>query len=657
MEPLLGIISITALILSTLMLCRIIKPEKPVSFIAWGFLVLTGQIVVIAFILSALNLLSYVYYWTAFNVSIFLLVLGTTILNGNYRRSVFKKISIREGIIAIKRWHRELPQFEKVILTFLIIIVLIINIINFAVVISTAPHTWDGMALFLARAAHFLQRNNISYYDAGYVQQLSMQKNSEILMIYALVVSGYNENLTQLIQFIAYWIAAIVVYGISREIGLNRSAGLFAALVFSLLIECIMQSTTVRNDMLITAYIGSITYALFAFKNSRKRNYLIMAGMGIGLSLGVKASMVVVFPSLIVIAVTLMFLENHDPFISNLKSIALLIVVSIFFIGIFALPAGYLENQRVFGHPLGPKSFRELHSFKGQDAGYIISNGTKHLLKKYGFDILALDGLPPIKLVKEIQSWIRYIPKTFIMASGIDLQDDQEFLWTYDMPPYSHEDYSSLGVFGFAFLWPVMFLSILGIIKSPYAKVLSIAMIMFIFMHAYSGGYVNGGRGRWAIYGAVFISPLAGYLFLAKNVLLRVYLSTIIAIGCLAGLTSVLFRYRSPILTSQSVFLQDRITQILRDAPVFQKPITSFEEIVPPGVMVATCINENSYEYPLFGYKLTRTIIPLNSFCRGLQPVPEEADYLLWADDFDEIFNRRRDDIHLGKDWWLRKLR
>ncbi len=203
---------------------------------------------------------------------------------------------------------------------------------------------------------------------------------------------------------------------------------------------------------------------------------------------------------------------------------------------------------------------------------------------------------------------------------------------------------------------PAVVLLLLGVIKSSDGRVLAIAFILTVISHAYSGDYPISGK-RWAMYGFILASPLAAYLFVIKNKVFKIYLMLIIGLGCLSGLTSVLFRYRSPILTRQSVFLQDRLSQILRGGPIFQEPIRSFEEIVPAGAVVATYINENSYEYPLFGYKLTRTIIPLNSFWRGLQPVPENADYLLWADDFNGVFSRNEADIHLGKDWYLRKLK
>ena len=77
-----------------------------------------------------------------------------------------------------------------------------------------------------------------------------------------------------------------------------------------------------------------------------------------------------------------------------------------------------------------------------------------------------------------------------------------------------------------------------------------------------------------------------------------------------------------------------------------------FEETVPADAVVAVCLEPNSYEYPLFGERRTRRLIPINSFRNGVQPIPPEADYLVYN------FSRSRPspyfdprDVRLGRDW------
>jgi hypothetical protein len=79
---------------------------------------------------------------------------------------------------------------------------------------------------------------------------------------------------------------------------------------------------------------------------------------------------------------------------------------------------------------------------------------------------------------------------------------------------------------------------------------------------------------------------------------------------------------------------------------------------VPIDAKVAVYLKSDTtyspFEYPLFGEKLTRTIIPINSFVNGLIPIPENADYLLY--DLGYPCANVSDDEYLGYDWYLRKL-
>jgi len=346
---------------------------------------------------------------------------------------------------------------------------------------------------------------------------------------------------------------------------------------------------------------------------------------------------------------------------------------------ILTAPSAYWDNYRIFNHPLGPEEFRKVNSYEGKPLSFILPAGAKHLLRQ-GFDFLTLDGLPALPLVWNAQNALRYPLRVLTAALGIDLEENLVHPWFYFPPPHSHEDYSSWGILGWSLVWPALFLAIIGVKKHRGLGLLVLAALAFIITHAFSGVYDFGGRARYLLPATVLALPAAGWWFYARSRALKIYLAVFVALGCVSAVTAVLFRYRSPVWFDQSVFLRgrltpdqqevwppptrrasiflmDRLSQVLRDAPVFGERIWNYEHLVPPAATVAAALNPNSVEYPLFGLRLTRKIIPLNSFHRGLQPIPPEADYLLWADDFAEIFNRGEGDIHLGRDWWLRRLK
>jgi hypothetical protein len=102
-----------------------------------------------------------------------------------------------------------------------------------------------------------------------------------------------------------------------------------------------------------------------------------------------------------------------------------------------------------------------------------------------------------------------------------------------------------------------------------------------------------------------------------------------------------------------SLFDMHRDRQLVFNNQKYFPALESFNDLVPEDAVVALFLYPNSFEYPLFGPGFTRTLIPINSFYEGPQPIPEEAQYLLYARGYPCAEDGDR---HLGADWYLRKL-
>ncbi len=651
--------------------CRLSRTERGADWVIFSFVFLCAQIVATGLVLSTFVRLNSASCWAA--SSLFLAAISAGIF---FFRRPPPGLSLIRGIALIRGWWRSLPRRERMVLRIILSAMAVVGLLNASVVLFSAPQTWDNLAYRLARVAYYLQHEHIGFFDANYVQQVAVQKNCSILMLFTMLVSGRNENLAQIWQFLAYWTATASVFGISREIGLKRSAALLAAGVFSLLTVCLMQSTTTQSDMLLAAFSGCVVYSLLSYRRRPRIVWLIIAALGIGLGWGIKASFSLFMPSLLLIVAYVFFRRGRRFGIRGLAHFTLFVLPAVL---ILALPAAYLDNYRLFNHPLGPEEFRKVNSYEGRPLPFILRAGTKHLLRQGG-DFLTLDGLPALPAVWDLQNGLRQPLRVLTSLAGIDLERGLVHPWFYFPPPHSHEDYSSWGVLGWALAWPALLLAAAGVSRRRGSGILALSALIFIVVHSFSGIYDFGGRARYLLPATVLALPATGGWFYARSRVLKIWLFLFVVIGCLSALTAVLFRYRSPILFGQSVWLRgrlspaqeetwplplysrsifsmDRMSQVLRDVPVFDAAIRNYERLVPADAVVAAALNPNTVEYLLFGPGLTREIIPLNSFHRGLQPIPTDADYLLWADDFDEIFNRGEDDIHLGKDLWLRRLR
>jgi hypothetical protein len=109
-------------------------------------------------------------------------------------------------------------------------------------------------------------------------------------------------------------------------------------------------------------------------------------------------------------------------------------------------------------------------------------------------------------------------------------------------------------------------------------------------------------------------------------------------------------------LWPQNVFELTRLEQLTtRGGSTFLEPLRSFEQLVPSNATVAIYLPPNVYEYPLFGEKLTRHIIPISQTYDNASAKPCEADYLLYSKSlFQDV---SQSDIYLGLDWYLRNIK
>lgn len=659
----LNVLTFITLLLSTYLLLRILEITRLSDFLLAFYCLASANIIISGYVLSHLHQLSYIRSWAILSFSVTLVFFFIALRKKNISFYSSPRLDkLRSSIFYVKEKLERMPVLEKILLLPLFLTVLMLGFINLADIIFIAPSSWDSLNYHLARVAYYLQYNSLNYFDANYWAQIIHPKNSSILILYTYLISGESENLTRIVQFISYWVAVYSVYAISRKTGSNVVQSVFSALVSALLVEWLMESTTTLNDMLITAYTGITVYFLFTFKNVNQKKYLVIASISMGLFVGTKANSLLLLPAIALISIWVIF-QTNTPFKSQKRNLFYWGFFVLISISVFAIPSGYFQNYLRFGHPMGPETIRSSHSFEGQSFQYIVSNGSKNFVR-YGFDFLSLDGLPTIVPVEMAQKFIRYVPSKLIKTVGIELETEIATRSPFESNklPRSGENHSYWGVFGFGFVLVSSFIISIGAVKSSNdVKVLILASILFWIAQSYSSPY-SGFRGRYFMALAIFLLPTIGVLLhRTRNKMVYAYLFSIVLLGCVSAISSVLFKNYQSLISLQhegreykSVFIMDRMEQMLSNkSPNLLEPLTKFDQIVPNNAIVAVFWREGMFEYPLFGEKLTRTILPINSFEKGLLPIPLDADFLLYSRDFPCA---NVDDLYLGEDLFLRQL-
>lgn len=644
--------SISALILTTIIMLRIYKTTKIYEKIMLFFLFSTSQIIAIAYTLSFFHKINSILYWVLMNL--FLLMISSIVYFRERELQNAEKENLR--LFNIKKFFCGLSLNEKILLVPALLTVIYNLCASFFHIIHFPPDHWDSLTYHLPRVAYYLQHGNLNFFEANYWAQAVHAKNSSALLLYKFLVSGRNENFFQLIQFIAYVICLVAVFGISRAIHLEIKWALFSSLGFGLFIEPLLEAATSQNDLIIGAYVGITVYFLLRFAAYKCNKDIFIVSLGTAIGLGVKASFLTVLPSFFIIGLCLLYINKSIPF----KKLVAMASIFILFAMVFVLPAGYWENYRLFDNPLGPKDIMD-HSFDGHSTAQILGYGGLNLVR-YGMDFLTLDGMPMIQPIFDVQYFIKILPVKVIELMGLGTIIVTEgtgidITFNHFKMPVISEDYSYLGILGFTILWPASILVLAGQLKNRLGRVLALAWIIFFFAQAFAGPY-DPFRGRYFIYAAVFASPLIGCfakeLFSKKY--MKIYIMMVLFISCFAALNAVQTSTDRNLKIGERA---DRLDLIRYNSEVFKK----YEAVVPADAAVAVFLRGDSFEYQLFGKGLTRKILPVNFFMGPKTEIPQEAQYLIFQKEFKEYIHnqyphtKELEDIHLGEEYYLKELR
>lgn len=665
MELALGLSSLAFVLLTAWMIACLAGPSGRIDAILSAFVSGAALVVLCAYVLSLPSLLGKSWAWAAAlgAVSIAVGVAGFLAKGAQGFPKCLRPVSGGISPLAeAKGWDRMRKSIALMLLSTLIVT----GAINLMLVAEASPSNWDCLAYHLSRVAYYWQHGNLDFFEANYWAQVVHSKVASALMVFALMAGGVRENWTQAVQFGSYWASVAAVYGCVKLLGGDRFAALLGAALFGLLTECLMEAATSQSDLVLCAFASCFAFFILSYRAERRRKYLVFASVSLALMLGTKTSALLALPALFIVTLYAFFpalRENGRKASADMLAGAVAAAVAVAFI---TLPSGYWSNYREFGNPIGDEESRKSHSFEGTPAAEHLIAGSLNL-GRYALEFLSLDGLPTVGPVNKAQELLRAAPVALMRENAEE--------WTgravrqsfkLDKQAIAHEDKSYWGLLGFALILPLAVLALMGLVRSPGTQTLALASASFFMMQAFSGPY-DPWRGRYFMVMAALLAPVAALAAasLMKKGWFKYYLFGVLALGALSALSASFLRYGRPVFSlklgsreSVSVFKQDRLTLMSVNNPEALSTLRRFEELVPVDASLALALPPNALDYPLFGEKLGRRLLPMNSFRRKLQAIPEDAQYLLLTP---LVMAPEKGDIDLGGGYYgnlfLRKLR
>lgn len=650
-------------------ICR----KSLVEWLLTTFLLGAGSVILTGFILSALYQTANAPVWAG---SVFI---TATILGQFIRRLIPEQqrfsvsLLIRQRRKTFGRWFRSLSPLPKFLFSSLFITLAVIAITNVLIVLFTVPNEWDSMTGHLNRVMQYIQRGSMRHFGGTNWNIDTYPKSVCTLQIYGFLITGHFENGFKFIHHLSYWVAITAVFGIVQRIGSGRpehtalSASFFAALAYALLPDFLMQAITTETDIVLTAYLSVLLYMLFTYHQTKDSRYLWLAGMAFGIAFGHKITFALLLPSVFVVMIYTVFLSPSLAITFNRTwRLALAIMVGV---GLWTLPTGYLKNIEVFGHPIGPPTALKHQSVERAGSfSNLLEQGSRNVVR-YGYDHINLDGIRNVKVGADVNHVMRQ--PLVVLEDKLHLRLDEEtdfsiqpFAFDRKFVFYNANPY--WGIFGFGLAFPLLFLVLIGYIRSTPHVFLGLALLLHFAALSYSAPY-DPFKGRYFIETGLFGITFLALVFLHPRTTVEVrgrsiwksYVGVVTVLGCLSALLCVFlntralpFAWTAPDGKSfPSAFHSNRIQQMTLGRPDIYVPYKRFDELVPENATVALGTINDDYEYPLYGPHLSRRLITINPFEQGVQPIPANADYLFFAK---SVIKPQPGDIRLGTDTTMR---
>lgn len=639
------------------------------------FVGLVSCIIPTGFLLSELNQISYAVSWgIGVNVLAFLFYFFFKKISENHQYSLLN--SLKKLPKNLSDIWQEQGFLGKTVFGILGTGLLIVSILNLGMFFLTYPNEWDSMTGHLVKCALYLQNGNMNRLQ-GTTWTIDFYPNSlPTLQMFGFHLFG--EQGFKVIHYLSYWVFAISAYGIAFRITQNKAASLLVFILSALLPTALVQATTTETDIVLSAYLGCLTYFMFSFKANPSRLNISLIALVAGIWIGHKVTFLLIAPAAMVVAFHTVLLKKE--FYQYIK---VFIIVFVAAIGIYALPTGYISNIKEskkfsLGSLSAPEMVMQWHGVEHYTGKEKIKNLVFNI-GRYSSDFLNMDGLRSSPVGKELNDIVRYWPNKIL--GKLNLEGEHFTVVSYfsfEHPVRFYLERPFWGFIGFGLILPIMLILGWKVLRNfkklnsveKSLSVLAFAATLHFLSLCYSAPY-DPIKARYFLNMAVWCMPMLSLIGLSwlqkKTIFNRIFLISISFFIVISAIPTILFMRIHPVFGEKNIFNSTRLELITIARPNVYEAYKKFDELVPKDAIVAlgTQQEHEDFEYPLWGEDFQRKLIPIHPFRSTVKPIPAEAQYLFYSKGvipFQEgdiqlnSINSKSDILVNDSEFYLRKL-
>lgn len=478
-----------------------------------------------------------------------------------------------------------------------------------AVLILTLPqNNFDSMTYHLSRVGYWLQHRTLFPWPTPNPRQTTFPINAELGVMWTILFWG-SDQMSGFVQWVSSLVLMITILGFSRLLGASLRQGIFAALIWAGLPQIILQSVTTMNDLVASAFLATAIYLFLIGLRLNRNKYLLLSGLGIGLAIGTKSTVIIALPGLFLVLVATLWIIGRRA-ITNILIWGAASVAGFLLVGAF----GYIQNMIVYQNPFSVSQWTSvIVSPKVSRIELLFENSLLYLIQMLDFVTLphsineSLSRLE-VKVIEKLISG-------FKIFNHQRLSDWRQYLnFILYSPLGIHEDTIWFGPLAFLVVLPAsLYHMVIGVRRK---EITSLTLILLATGFGLTLATMIGWspyRGRYFTIAATLFAPFVFIVF-GMQWWQKTARWVITFLSILIMIQTTLFNRSKPLVGPDSVWSIDDIKVRTQNNRGMESILRMVDELVPPSARLATKLGGNAWDYPLFGENFQRTIIQVDPF-------------------------------------------
>lgn len=526
------------------------------------------------------------------------------------------------------RWAlwRELPPFKSAPALYILAAgVGLAYLLGAYLILAFPQHNYDSMTYHLSRVGYWLQHQTLAPWPTPNPRQTTSPINAELGLLWTILFLG-RDQLTGFVQWFSALASLVSIYGLARLLGANRPQGFFAALVWATFPQVLLQSITTQNDLVVAAFITGAVYFFYLGLNQKKKKFLWLSGLAMGLTIGTKSTAWIFMPGL-ALAVLLSTWRHQKAGVSQVMGWILAAIIGTGLLGVFI----HVQNLLYYGDPFSvPEWTANLTNPQASRRAFLVSNALIYL-----YQFFDPSGLPG-ELGRAFIEAKATVTRAIIDTLNLPISPLLPGFYPLKRALYPwfviHPDSTWFGPLSALLFIPAIPYQLWQGLRRRDDLRLGLILIGagFMFTLCLLMGWTPY-RGRYLVPFFSLLAPLL--IFWYRPSRLSKVLQWVIAISAvwIMGWTTLNNVYL-PLVGEKAVWHRTQ-TEIRALSDPKVKPILEMVEAnVPPQAVLATRLGVDDWDYPLFGPTFERKVIQADPTEKSMDLTAfqkEGAEYLL----------------------------